>query len=220
MTHSDDNGLILPPKLAPTHVVIMPIIHKEEQRAEINAYCEQLADELRKIQYHQKHLVVEIDRREITGGEKAWSWVKKGVPIRIEVGSKECQAQSVFVGRRDKEYKERAPQDRQQFLTTVVTQLDELQDTLLQRARGFLQRNTVEINNKADFYEFFTQGEGGFALAHWNGDPEIEAKIKSDLNVTIRCIPLVPPPRTWKMYFHGCCKPSAGHFCKSILREV
>jgi prolyl-tRNA synthetase len=189
MTHSDDDGLIVPPKLAPTHVVILPVTRKEGDLAAINQYCDSLAQELRKISYHGRNIQVEIDRRELTGGEKSWSWVKKGVPIRLEIGMKECEANTVFLGRRDKEYKDRHAQNRQEFLTSVVKQLDEMQQNLLQRARDFQQKNTVEINSQAEFYEFF-KGDGGFALAHWNGDRDIEAKIKSDLGVTIRCLPL------------------------------
>jgi prolyl-tRNA synthetase len=189
MTHSDDNGLVLPPKIAPTHVVLLPIIHKEEQRAEILSYCEKLAADLQKQQYGHRHVTVEIDLRELTGGEKAWSWVKKGVPFRVEVGMKECQNETVFVGRRDKEYKERYSQSRTEFVSTLTTQLDELQTTLLQRARDYLNQNTIEINDKDAFYAFFSEQNGGFASAHWNGSAEIEAKIKQDLNVTIRCIP-------------------------------
>ncbi len=202
MTHSDDNGLILPPKLAPLHIVILPIIHKDEQRADITAYCEKLAQALRAVYYHEKRLAVEIDYRELTGGEKAWSWVKKGVPIRIEIGMKECQGNSVFFGRRDKDYKDRVAMDQQQFVAGVVTQLDELQNNLLTRAREFQQKNTVKIESKKDFYEFFA-GEGGFALAHWNGDAAIEKQIKEDLNVTIRCIPLVESPESGVCIFSG-----------------
>ena len=190
MTHSDDNGLVLPPRLAPTHVVILPIIHKEEQRAEITAYCNNLAEELRNQYYHHRRVEVEIDSRDLTGGEKAWSWVKKGVPIRIEVGMKECQANSVYFGRRDKEYKDKMAMDKAQFVAGITAQLDELQHILLERARAFQKANTVNIDSKADFDQFFA-GEGGFAAAHWNGDAAIEAKIKDELNVTIRCIPLV-----------------------------
>ena len=202
MTHSDDNGFILPPKLADIHVVMLPVMHKEENRAEINEYCEKLASELRAISYHGKNISVEIDRRELTGGEKVWSWVKKGVPIRIEIGMKECEAGTVFLGRRDKEYKERAAQNRQEFLATLTQQLDEMQANLLQRARDFQQKNTVVIDSKEEFYEFF-KGDGGFALAHWNGDAAIEAKIKADLNVTIRCIPMGVPVEPGKCIFTG-----------------
>lgn len=202
MTHSDDNGLVLPPKIAPTHVVILPIIHKEEQRSEITAYCESLAKELRDQHYHHKRVSVEIDYRELTGGEKAWSWVKKGVPLRVEIGMKECQNNAVFFGRRDKEYKDRLAMDRQQFVANVAKELDELHTNLFNRAKTFQQQNTVEINSKEDFYQFFA-GDGGFALAHWDGNPETEAKIKDELNVTIRCIPLVENPEPGKCIFSG-----------------
>lgn len=202
MTHSDDNGLIVPPKIAPTHVVILPLIHKEENRSTIYAYCEKLAAEIRMQNYHGKNLQVEIDFREMTGGEKSWHWVKKGVPIRLEIGMKECEANSVFLGRRDKEYKEREPQAREEFLTTVTKQLDEIQQTLFDRAKAFQEKNLVEVNSEAEFYEFF-KGEGGFALAHWNGDAGIEAKVKADLNVTIRCLPLAMKGEEGKCIFSG-----------------
>lgn len=203
MTHSDDNGLILPPRIASVHVVILPIIHKEEQRHEILTHCQTLANELRAIQYDKKPIAVEIDTRELTGGEKAWSWVKKGVPFRVEIGAKEIQNNTVFVGRRDKEYKDRASLTRNEFLTTIATQLTELQNKLFQRAHEFQQRNTMVFDNKADFYEFFTKTEGGFALAHWSGNPEIEAKLKKDLNVSLRCIPLDQHPEPGICIFSG-----------------
>lgn len=188
MTHSDDDGLIVPPKIAPSHIVILPIIHKEEDRADILAYCEKLAKDIRDVRYHGQRLRVEVDTRDLPGGEKGWSWVKKGVPIRLEIGNKERTADSVFMGRRDKEYKDRAVITREVFLTTAIEQLDEMQNNLLARARAFQKTNTVVINSKEEFYEFF-KGDGGFALAHWNGDAAIEAQIKQDLSVTIRCIP-------------------------------
>jgi prolyl-tRNA synthetase len=203
MTHSDDNGLVLPPKLTPVHVVLLPILHKEESNAAILEYCAQLAEDLRQVQYDNKKLVVEIDTRDLTGGEKAWSWVKKGVPFRVEVGQKEYQNHTVFVGRRDKEYKERYSQSRQEFLTTIAEQLAELQNVLLKRASHFQKQHTLDINNKADFYDFFTQSESGFAAAHWNGDPAIEASIKQDLGVTIRCIPRLDTPEPGKCIFSG-----------------
>jgi prolyl-tRNA synthetase len=191
MTHSDDNGLVLPPKLAPLHVVILPLIHKEEQRGDIMAYCNQLADDLRKIYFFDKKIQVEIDQRDLSGGEKAWSWVKKGVPMRVEIGMKEVQNAAVFLGRRDKEYKERVAQPRDEFITTVAEQLTEMQTILFARAKQFQQSNIAEINSKEAFYDYFKQGDAGFASSHWNGDAAIEAAIKKDLNVTIRCIPLL-----------------------------
>lgn len=189
MAHSDDNGLILPPKLAPSHVVILPIIHKEEDKANILSYCEQLSKELSQIEYHGRKLVIEIDTREMTGGEKAWSWVKKGIPIRVEIGNKEVAAHSVFMGRRDKEYKDKKIISKPEFLATITTELDDLQAQLLHRAKQFQKNNTITINQLDEFYAFFKGDGGGFALAHWNGDPAIEAKLKQELSVTIRCIP-------------------------------
>jgi prolyl-tRNA synthetase len=205
MTHSDDNGLMLPPKLAPSHIVILPIIHKEEDRAAILAYCQSLAQELQQIQYHDRKLAVEVDTRDLPGGEKGWSWVKKGVPIRLEIGNKECTANSVFMGRRDREYKDRRTLTRQEFLHTVKNELDEMQAGLLLRAKEFRNQNTVTIQSKDDFYQFFA-GDGGFALAHFSGDAEVEAKIKQDLSVTTRCLPFDEPPSPGKCIFTG--KPS------------
>jgi prolyl-tRNA synthetase len=202
MAHSDDNGLVLPPKIAPTHVVILPIIHKEEDRAAILEYCDQLAANIRKQHYHERPLEVEIDTREMTGGEKAWSWVKKGVPVRLEIGNKEVSNQAVFMGRRDKEYKDRLAMPQQAFIESIVNILDDIQSTLFKRAKAFQQANTQAIHSKEDFYEFF-KGDGGFALAHWNGDPVIEEKIKQDLNVTIRCIPLENQSGAGKCIFTG-----------------
>lgn len=202
MTHSDDNGLVLPPKLAPLHVVILPIIHKEEDRANILDYCQKIANELRQTDYHGRRLGVEIDTRELPGGEKAWSSVKKGIPIRIEIGNKEFAADSVFMGRRDKEYKDRKMISRQEFISSITKELDELHTVLLQRAKDFQKQNTVTITHLNDFYEFF-KGDGGFALAHWNGDPEIEAKMKQELSATIRCIPFDTQEKPGKCIFTG-----------------
>lgn len=188
MTHSDDDGLILPPKIAPAHVVILPVIHKEEDRELIMAHCQTLADEIHNIQYHGKRIGVEIDTRDLTGGEKAWSWVKKGIPIRIEIGKKDMASGSVFMGRRDKPYKDRKSVPQQEFLDNLPKVLDEMQQELFKRAQQYQIDNTKVIESKEEFYEFF-KGDGGFAQAHWCGDEDIEEQVKKDLSVTIRCIP-------------------------------
>lgn len=214
MTHSDDDGLILPPRIAPSHVVLLPIIHKEEDRADILNYCNELAKDLARLSYHGRNVGVEIDTRELTGGEKAWSWVKKGIPFRIEIGAKEVANNTVFVGRRDKAYKDRISLARAEFAATLLEQLDEIQNNLLTRAREFQQKNTIEIKSKKDFYDYFA-GDGGFAYAHWNGDPAIEAQIKKDLSVTIRCIPQNAPSGPGKCIFTGEDSPQAVIFSKA-----
>lgn len=203
MTHSDDDGLVLPPKIAPVHVVILPIIHKEEQRQDIMDYCDKLAKNLTSLTFNNRKLEVEIDQRDLSGGEKAWSWVKKGVPIRVEIGMKECEKESVFVGRRDHEYKNKQSLPLHTFLQTILSTLDDIQSSLLERARAFQKQNTAMIQNKAEFYEFFTKTDGGFAYAHWSGDPNIEIKVKEDLNVTLRCIPLMDQASPGTCIFTG-----------------
>lgn len=188
MTHSDDNGLILPPRIASTHIVILPIIRQEADRSSILAYCDKLKNELAALRYHDQALSVHIDMRELTGGEKSWSWVKKGVPIRLEIGIKECQAQTVFKGRRDQEYQARSSQSKDEFLQTVITELDEMQANLLARAQTRMQQNLVPIQNKQEFEAFF-KIENGFGLACFAGDAALEAKIKQEYGVSIRCIP-------------------------------
>lgn len=203
MTHSDDNGLILPPRVATAHIVLLPIIHKEEDQAEILNYCENLSQALKKIHYHERMIEVEIDTRPLTGGEKAWSWVKKGIPIRIEIGKKECTADTLFVGRRDHEYKDRRTISRKKFLETVVSELDDIQHQLFERAKKFRDDNIKTIHTRDEFYQYFKQADSGFALAHWNGSADIEAQVKKDLNVTIRCIPLSMPSSAGSCIFTG-----------------
>lgn len=197
MAHGDDNGLVLPPRLAPAHVAILPVIHREETRADVLAYCERLAAELRAIAYCGRPLAVEIDAREGRGGEKVWSWIKKGVPLRLEIGPRDIAADSVFVGRRDRDPKDRASQPRAAFVATVVEQLEQIQTGLLERAKAFRQQHTHRIDHKDDFIAFFSpqnpekpEIHGGFALTHWCGDLAVAEQIADDLAVTIRCLPL------------------------------
>ncbi len=213
MTHSDDDGLIVPPRLAPTHVVILPVIHKDEDKAAVMEYCTSLAAELRDQQYDGRPVVVEVDTREGRGGEKTWGWIKKGVPIRAEVGPRDMASGSVFVGRRDKGHKEKTGVARQEFVATIAAQLDEIQQNLLDRARSFRDANTVSIDTAEEFRDFFTPANaekpeihGGFAMCHYAGDAATEEKIKSDLNVTIRCIPSNAPEEAGTCPFTG--KPS------------
>jgi prolyl-tRNA synthetase len=190
MTHSDDDGLIVPPRIAPVHVVILPIMRKNKDATAVLAYCDKLANELQELTYHKQPIIVEVDKRELTGGEKAWSWVKKGVPIRIEVGDKECEQNTVYMGRRDLTYKEKTSVARDEFIKTLTNMLDDIQAKLFGRAKTFQKENSIDIDNKEAFYDYFNKTPGGFAYAHWCGDAAIEEQIKKDLNVTIRCLPL------------------------------
>lgn len=195
MTHSDDDGLVVPPRVAPQHAVILPIYRDPAQRASVLEYCNSLSRELSAQNYDGRPIRVTVDDRDLRGGEKTWSWIKKGIPLRVEVGARDIAEGKVFVGRRDTGTKTSVP--RAEFVATLPQKLQEIQENLLARAKAFRAANTRKIDTKEDFYAFFTpqnkakpEIHGGFALAHWNGSPEVEAQLKADLNVTIRCIPL------------------------------
>ncbi len=197
MVHSDDDGFIVPPRLAPAQAVILPIIHDEESRGEIMAYCRRLKSELQAIPYSGGSLTVELDARDARGGDKFWHWVKKGVPLRIEVGKREVDAGMVSMGRRDRDHRERKSLSHHEFVATVVDQLEDIQKNLYQRALQYRDRHIVRIDDREEFYKFFTpenpeqpEIHGGFAFSHWNGSSAVEEKLRQDLGVTIRCIPL------------------------------
>ncbi len=215
MTHSDDDGLIIPPRLAPTHVVIIPVLHKEESRTQVLDYCEKLKKDLRNINFAGRLLEVEIDARDLRGGDKMWHWIKRGAPMILEIGPRDIAENSVFLTRRDKSVKEKSAQKRTEFLATVAKQLQEMQDNLLNRALAFREANTVKIDTKEDFYKFFEGENSGFAYAHWNGSAEVEEKIKADLKVTIRCIPFDGDKEPGKCVITGEPSKQRVYFAKS-----
>lgn len=129
-----------------------------------------------------------------------WSWVKKGIPMRVEIGPRDIAANQIPVARRDRGHKEITRFSKEELLAQVTDQLEEIQQTIFERALTFRNGHIQKIDTQEEFYSFFTpkNGEnpeihGGFALAHWAEDPAVEEKIKQDLSVTIRCIPLDGP---------------------------
>ena len=214
MTHSDDDGIVLPPKVASSHIVLMPIIRKPDERSAVMEYVESLGKELKDKSYHHRRLEVEIDDREI-GGARGWEWIKKGIPIRAEIGPRDIAENSVYIGRRDKPYKDKASINKDRFVGEITHILDEIQNTLFERALSFRKKYTVLIDDNNEFYDFFTpknqekpEIHGGFSYSHWCGKDECEAKIKEDLGVTIRCIPSESMPEDGKCI---CCgHPSSG----------
>lgn len=215
MTHSDDDGLILPPRIAPTHIIILPVLHKEESRTQVLEYCDKLKKELQDINFAGRSIEVEVDTRDIRGGDKMWQWIKRGAPMILEVGPRDIAEDSVFVSRRDKSTKEKTSQKRTEFLNTVAKQLQDMQDNLFNRALKFREDNTVKIDSKEEFYKFFENENSGFAFAHWNGKPEVEEQIKNDLKVTIRCIPLEGDKEKGKCVITGEPSEQRVYFAKS-----
>ncbi|MBM3998498.1 MAG: proline--tRNA ligase [Planctomycetes bacterium] len=196
MSHADDDGLVVPPRLAPKHAVILPIYRSEDDRTPVLEYCRRLEREIAAQRHGEAPVRVFIDDRDLRGGEKNWQHVKKGVPLRIEVGPRDVASDHLFVARRDRPEKQSEP--RSAFVATIGERLDEIQNGLLRRAAAMRDAHTRSIESVDAFREFFTprnaerpEIHGGFALAHWVESPETDALL-ADLKVTVRCLPSNP----------------------------
>ena len=199
MTHSDDNGLVLPPNLAPTQVVIVPIFKKQEQLDELMVKLNPLADELKKL-----GIRVQVDASDkATPGFKFAEYELKGVPLRIAMGGRDLENGTVELARRDTLTKETVAFDG--IVETIQNLLKEIQDNIYQKALNFRLENTREVDTWEDFKEEIKKP--GFLLCHWDGTPETEEKIKAETKATIRCIPLEGDKTPGKCIYTG--KPSA-----------
>ena len=213
MAHSDDNGLVLPPKIAPEQIVMIPIYKNEEDKRAVLEYTNTLFKEIKEQDYNGERLRVLIDDRDLTSSERSWYWVKKGAPMRIEIGPKDIANNSVYIGVRSKEPNEKYSQERSVFIDKVVAELDLIQQSIYQKALNFRKNNSPKIDDPQDFFHYFSpiniekpEIHGGFAHSHWCGGEECENKIKEDLKVTIRCIPFEAPEEAGKCVLCG--KPS------------
>ena len=199
MTHSDDNGLVLPPNLAPLQVVIIPIYKGAEQQQQIAKVAENL-----KAQLEEKGVRVKFDNRDkFKPGYKFNEYELKGVPLRIAIGPKDFEKNTVEVARRDTLEKIIIPQ--QEVLMHVTEQLDQMQEALFQKALDFRANNMTEVNDYDEFKKILDL-KGGFLLAHWDGTAETEEAIKKETKATIRCIPLTEKKETGQCIYSG--KPS------------
>lgn len=182
MTHGDDQGLILPPKLAPTQVVIIPIYKNDAEQSDVMAVVERIQRELTGIRVH-------IDNRmEVTPGFKYNDWEMRGVPLRMEIGPKDVAKGSVAFARRDipgREGKSFVSQDN--ILEQTRRMLDTIQSSMYQKALSFREQHTY---SPQDYGELTEVVQKGWALSYWCGSAECEAKVKEDTKATTRCIPL------------------------------
>ena len=181
MTHSDDNGLVLPPHLAPIQVVIVPIFKTQEQLDAILARVNPIADNLK-----QRGIRIKVDTSEkSTPGFKFADYELKGVPVRLAVGARDLENNTVEIARRDTMTKETVSMDGIEDI--IANLLEEIQSNIYKKALDFRLANTREVNSYDEFKEEIKKG--GFLLCHWDGTPETEEKIKNDTKATIRCIP-------------------------------
>ena len=197
MVHSDDDGLRLPPKVAPKQVVIIPMLNKPGEEEAIMAYSNAVADDIRKQSWAGAPVSVLVDKRDMRPIDKKWQWVKRGAPIRLEIGTRDMESNSVFMGRRDRSLKAAESVSRDQVADLVVSSLTEIQNNYFALAKMLLDEHThSDIDSFAAFESFFTpenmekpEIHGGFVRAKYCGNAECEEKA-AVLKVTIRCLPL------------------------------
>jgi prolyl-tRNA synthetase len=181
MAHSDNNGLVLPPKLAPLQVVIVPIYKGADELAAISVKANEIKQQLEALGVTTKY----DDSDNVRSGFKFAEYELKGVPVRLAIGPRDMQNGTVEVARRDTLKKQLQPQEN--IASYVASLLNEIQENIFAKAKTFRTENTFEVNT---YDEFKAQIEkGGFVMAHWDGTPETEEKIKEETKATIRCIP-------------------------------
>ena len=201
MTHSDDNGLVLPPNLAPIQVVIVPIYKGEEQLQLISEAAEKIVKDLR-----AEGISVKYDDRDTQKpGWKFAQYELQGVPVRIAIGPKDLEKGSVEVARRDTLSKEFVPQA--EVVSKVKGLMTEIQENLHHRALTFREDHITKVDDYQEFKKVLEE-KGGFLAAHWDGTAETETRIKEETKATIRCIPFDMEAEEGTCIYSG--KPSVG----------
>ncbi|MGL1889832.1 MAG: proline--tRNA ligase, partial [Reichenbachiella sp.] len=210
MAHSDDFGLVLPPKLAPFQVVIVPIFRNDEQLAEISEVAKKIKADLKKL-----GVTVKFDNRQThKPGWKFAEYELKGTPVRIAIGPKDLENGTVEVARRDLLEKNVMNLD-DDFAQSISELLDNIHDTIYQKALKYRKDHSFEVDTYDEFKKIISSEEGGFVYAHWDGTAESEESIKNETKATIRCIPLNQKEEEGVCIYSG--KPSKGRvvFAKS-----
>ncbi|MBC8034245.1 MAG: proline--tRNA ligase [Chitinophagaceae bacterium] len=199
MAHSDDEGLVLPPRIAPLQVVIVPIFKGEEQKAQIDARVGSLVQELKKAGVRVKY----DDNDNARPGWKFAEYELKGVPLRLAIGARDLENNSAELARRDTREKMSVSMDG--LTDTILQLLDDIQLRMFAKARDYRDAHIIPADTMEDFLRIL-DGEGGFVSAHWDGTAETEEAIKEKTKATIRCIPLNNPEENGTCIFSG--KPS------------
>jgi prolyl-tRNA synthetase len=196
MAHSDDDGLVLPPKLAPIHVVIIPIFRSDDELTKISHKVSEISTALRKQGYS-----VKFDNRDnLKPGFKFAEWELKGVPVRIAIGPRDLENGTVEVARRDTKEKQLMKMD--DVANAIPRLLDDIQSNIYQKALKFRSEKMTKVESYDEFKRVLDE-KGGFVLAHWDGTSQTEAAIKDETKATIRCIPLDATNETGKCIYSG-----------------
>jgi prolyl-tRNA synthetase len=186
LTHGDDKGLRLPPRIAPIQVVIIPITKNEDQANQLKTYLNPMTEALR-----SSGVRIFEDWTNNSPGFKFNEWEMKGVPLRMEVGPRDIKEEKVVLVRRDS--KEKLFISKDSVLENIQELLEDIQENLLRQARDFRDENTHAVQDYTEFKEVIKQG--GFVRCGWNGDSKVEAKIKEETKATVRCIPFNENPQ-------------------------
>ena len=201
MTHADDEGMVVPPKIAPYQVVFVPVIKKPEDADSIMAYITNIANEAKKVMPFGEKIRIKIDKRDKSSVDKFWEWTRKGAPIICEIGMRDVEAQNVMVKER---IKLGTPEGKQivsvkEFIDTLATRIDLIQKHLFNKAKERLEQNIrTDIKTPEEFKKYFEasnvwiedgkQGKVAFVRGKWSGDANSEELLKA-MKITIRCIP-------------------------------
>lgn len=182
MVHSDDKGLVLPPKITPVHVAIVPIWKDDEEKKivldAVNAVVEKIKE--------KGNIIVKVDDRDLRPGVRFFEWEKKGVPVRLEIGPKDVAQKTIVLVRRDNS--EKVIVKEENIVTEIEKTLEDIQNNLLNKAKKFLEENTHTVSSWSEF-EDILEKKSGFLSAHWCGDAKCEEDIKEKTKATIRCVP-------------------------------
>jgi prolyl-tRNA synthetase len=207
MAHSDDRGLVLPPKMAQRPIVIVPIYRGDDEKKTVLDFADGVYRELK-----EKYNVIFDDRPQYKPGYKFSEWELQGIPVRIEIGPKDVDKNNVVLVRRDTMEKQFI--SRVGILDKVTSELTAMQNEMLERARQFRDKNTIKIDDY-DKFKTVVDDQGGFLKSHWCGDAACEAKVQEETKATIRCIPFDEPDEKGKCIVCGKESPKRVIFAKA-----
>ena len=194
VVHGDDNGLVLPPPVAPAQIVILPVLTKPESREVVLKAANALKEKLQSQTAFGNPLRVEGDVRDIGGGTKKWVWIKKGVPLLVEIGPRDIESGSLVWADRSFDITLKNTMPQEEFVKGAPAKLVSIRDGMYDKAEKFMTKNTHEIKTPTELEKFFADAEKtgapGFALTPWEGFSDLEAKMKEKYGVTVRCHPM------------------------------
>jgi prolyl-tRNA synthetase len=189
MAHSDDDGLVLPPRIATQQIVIIPVTPKEDTKQEVIDACHALAKTLQNQLYFDDLLRVHVDARDLSSGIKKWEWIKKGVPIRIEIGPRDLESKKVAISRRDQAVSEKSFIDQEELIRNASEILLSIHESLLLKATILRDKNIIYCDDIAVFDKHWKQVNSIWLLTPWDGSPIEESTLSKEHRISVRCIP-------------------------------